>query len=246
MRLQSKLAICVLLLAAALCGCGTLVYRPPADMLPQSSRHKGLLLFRLMTRYDENAKRVTKVTETGYVYGSKECQFSHIGDVEVRAAMDIFMVTDGAHSECTGFWFKRKRIAIDLAKALYLLKTIPHPDPGDPRSEAGRFAEVARKYREQTNKPALPEEGRRWRVLAESAVQKGYWVDAALLYECAVEIAPWWPEGHFNSAIILAELKLYEDAIAAMKRYLLLVPDAPDARQAQDRIYEWEPYAGRG
>jgi hypothetical protein len=25
-----------------------------------------------------------------------------------------------------------------------------------------------------------------------------------------------------------------------MRRYLLLVPDAPNARAAQDKIYEWE------
>lgn len=25
-----------------------------------------------------------------------------------------------------------------------------------------------------------------------------------------------------------------------MQRYLLLLPDAPDGRQAQDQIYEWE------
>ncbi|MDE2260229.1 MAG: formylglycine-generating enzyme family protein [Betaproteobacteria bacterium] len=29
-----------------------------------------------------------------------------------------------------------------------------------------------------------------------------------------------------------------------MKRYLLLVPDAPDARAAQDKIYQWEGVAG--
>jgi hypothetical protein len=28
-----------------------------------------------------------------------------------------------------------------------------------------------------------------------------------------------------------------------MKRYLLLAPDAPDARDAQDRIYQWESVA---
>jgi hypothetical protein len=29
-----------------------------------------------------------------------------------------------------------------------------------------------------------------------------------------------------------------------MKRYLALVPDAPDARAAQDKIYDWERKAG--
>jgi hypothetical protein len=30
-----------------------------------------------------------------------------------------------------------------------------------------------------------------------------------------------------------------------MKKYLMLVPDAADARAAQDRIYEWEGLARR-
>jgi hypothetical protein len=27
-----------------------------------------------------------------------------------------------------------------------------------------------------------------------------------------------------------------------MKKYLMLVPDAADAREAQDKIYEWEAF----
>jgi hypothetical protein len=32
----------------------------------------------------------------------------------------------------------------------------------------------------------------------------------------------------------------YPDAIIEMKRYLMLVPDAPNARALQDKIYNWE------
>jgi hypothetical protein len=59
-----------------------------------------------------------------------------------------------------------------------------------------------------------------------------------------LDIAPWWPEGHFNRALIMGETKKYWDAMREMKRYLLLVPDAPDARAAQDKIYQWESVAG--
>jgi hypothetical protein len=34
-------------------------------------------------------------------------------------------------------------------------------------------------------------------------------------------------------------------AVAEMNRYLVLVPDAPNASAAQDKIYEWEGKAGR-
>jgi len=63
-------------------------------------------------------------------------------------------------------------------------------------------------------------------------------------YAKALAIAPWWPEGRFNRALILGELKRYSEAVREMKRYLQLVPDAPNARASQDKIYEWEGKAG--
>ena len=40
--------------------------------------------------------------------------------------------------------------------------------------------------------------------------------------------------------MLLAEIGEYGTAVAAMKRYVALAPDAPDARAAQDQIYKWE------
>jgi formylglycine-generating enzyme required for sulfatase activity len=64
-----------------------------------------------------------------------------------------------------------------------------------------------------------------------------------------LDIAPWWAEGHFKLALILGETKKYGDALREMKRDLLLAPDSPEAREAQDRIYQWEsvvvPEAGK-
>jgi len=69
--------------------------------------------------------------------------------------------------------------------------------------------------------------------------QKRFW-DATDLYEKALDIAPWWPEGHFNVALIYGELGDYVDAVTEMQRYHLLAPKAADARATQDKIYEWE------
>jgi regulator of sirC expression with transglutaminase-like and TPR domain len=77
-------------------------------------------------------------------------------------------------------------------------------------------------------------------VQAESAVREKRLADAVRLYQSALKIVPWWPEGHFNRSLVLAELNRYGEAISEMKRYLALVPDAPNARAAQDKIYEWE------
>jgi len=102
------------------------------------------------------------------------------------------------------------------------------------------FEIVAAKYRAENPKSPFPEEARKFRIQAEFAVQEKQFDRAVELYGKALEIAPWWPEGHFNRALILGQTKTYHDAIREMKRYLLLVPDAPDTRAAQDNIYQWE------
>lgn len=102
------------------------------------------------------------------------------------------------------------------------------------------FDATVKAYREASPKPTLPEEARRFKVQAENAVNNKQFEDAADYYEQAIEIAPWWPESHFNRALVLGETKEYQQAIIEMKRYLLLVPNAPDARAVQDKIYVWE------
>lgn len=102
------------------------------------------------------------------------------------------------------------------------------------------FDVTVRAYRDASPKPTLPEDARRFKVQAEGAVADKQFESAADYYEQAIEIAPWWPEGHFNRALVLSETKDYDLAIIEMKRYLLLVPNAPDARAVQDKIYDWE------
>jgi tetratricopeptide (TPR) repeat protein len=119
------------------------------------------------------------------------------------------------------------------------------PDPGVAKVAVSDYTDdvfqiAAAKYRAENPKPPFPEEARKFRIQAESAVQEKQFDRALERYGKALEIAPWWPEGHFNRALILGQTKTYRDAIREMKRYLLLVPDAPDARAAQDNIDQWE------
>lgn len=88
--------------------------------------------------------------------------------------------------------------------------------------------------------PDLPEGAREYRVQAKDAFAQKRFEDAVTLYGKALRVAPWWPEGHFNQALILGEAACYEEAIAAMNRYIALVPDAPDVRAARDKIYQWK------
>ena len=108
-----------------------------------------------------------------------------------------------------------------------------------------RFVKAAQDYHDVASKPALPEEARKFRVQAEGAVRDGKFDEAAELYRKALNIAPWWPQGYFNRAIVFGESGHYQGAMREMKRYLILVPNAQDARAAQDKIYEWERKAGK-
>jgi formylglycine-generating enzyme required for sulfatase activity len=111
------------------------------------------------------------------------------------------------------------------------------------------FQEVAEQYRAANPKPVMSELARKFRVQAEFAVQEKRLEQAIELYGKALEVAPWWPEGHYNLALLLGENKKYQDALREMKRYMLLAPEAPEARTAQDKIYQWEsvvvPQAGK-
>jgi len=94
--------------------------------------------------------------------------------------------------------------------------------------------------RKKAIQPPFPEEARRFGVQASSVAKAQQYDKAIELYEKALDVAPWWAEGHFNRALLLADRNLFPWAIAGMNRYLELAPNAPDARAAQDKIYEWE------
>lgn len=107
-------------------------------------------------------------------------------------------------------------------------------------TELKAFAPVAADYRAQKTKPAIPEEVRRFQIQAERNFGQKRYAESVRFYRQSLAIAPWWPEGHYNAANLLAEIGLMPEAILEMKKYLMLAPESPDARQAQDKIYAWE------
>lgn len=106
--------------------------------------------------------------------------------------------------------------------------------------EKARFDAVVQTYRAASPKPALPEDARRFEVQAEDAVRDKQFAEAEDLYAQELDIVPWLPKAHFNRALVLAEIGDYGSAKDEMGRYLALAPDAQNARQAQDYIYQWE------
>lgn len=107
----------------------------------------------------------------------------------------------------------------------------------DPATDAV-FLDAVKRY--QANPKPYEEALRRVQIQVENAIKEHNVLEAATFYRDALKTAVGWPEGHFNLALLLSELDFYPDAINEMRRYLYLIPAAPDTRAAQDKIYEWE------
>jgi tetratricopeptide (TPR) repeat protein len=139
------------------------------------------------------------------------------------------------------FLIEKENDAVACVNALFVLKRYAegYGPPKDPATEA-TFQEEARKYRELAVKPALPEEARKYAVQGDFAVEKKNLSVAVDRYAEALKVAPWWPEGHLRRGLILADLDRYGEAMEEMRRFLLLAPEATEARAAQDNIYKWE------
>lgn len=102
------------------------------------------------------------------------------------------------------------------------------------------FDGIRRSYAKLSVKPSLSEQARKLGVQAVSMAEQKNYERAVALYAKALGVSYWWPEAHFNRALLLAEQADFENAIAEMKAFLELAPTSPDARAAQDKIYEWE------
>jgi len=128
-----------------------------------------------------------------------------------------------------------------LVDSLYALKY--HTSALTLNGDAAAFSEFqvkAEAWRALSQKPPLPEEARRFEVLAKDAIQKREFDKAADYYEKGLEVCPLWPEGQYNAAAIYGELQVYANAISHMKRYLALSPYAKDAQAAKDQMYIWQ------
>lgn len=107
------------------------------------------------------------------------------------------------------------------------------------------FSAAAKAWRENPVKPALSPEADRHRILAENAIKEKNIDSAIEHFESGLELQPMWPAGWFNLAIIYAEQNNFADATDRMKHYLVLLPDAPDAKDAREQMIIWEDKAKR-
>ena len=130
-----------------------------------------------------------------------------------------------------------------LADDLYFLQQ--HARKQADQWEAQAQALTAR-YRALKTKPPVSEEQRRFIVQANAMNQQKDYGRALELYQKALDLEPLsYPSAYFNMALLSAQLGRFRQAIASMKQYLLLEPEANDARSAQDKVYEWELMLGK-
>ncbi len=141
------------------------------------------------------------------------------------------------------FRFKFDHISLEKAKDLCdILYSLQHKfNVKNAEYQLKGFMPLVEQYRNANPKPSLSEEQRKYIVQANLFSQAKEYIKAAGVYKKVVEVNPIaYPEAYYNMSLLYAGERLFDMAILNMKKYVLLVPDASDARNAQDKIYEWE------
>jgi membrane-associated protease RseP (regulator of RpoE activity) len=104
---------------------------------------------------------------------------------------------------------------------------------------------LLKSWREMKDRPPIPEIVNRERILAEDSIREGDFFGASYHYMQGLAAYPYWPEGWFNVALVDKEQYQWGIAAEEMKLYLLLRPDASDAKAARESIVLWEDKAKR-
>jgi hypothetical protein len=144
--------------------------------------------------------------------------------------MDLSNVGFGLHTDCD------KDFAKSLADALVVLKNAASTAQN---AEQQQFEQVSQSHSASMTR-ALPENARRYEVMAQDAVRDKKFDEAAEDYLQLIAQAPWWPQGYYNHALLLSNIGDYAHAVTEMQRYLALAPMARNARAVQDKIYSWQ------
>jgi hypothetical protein len=136
--------------------------------------------------------------------------------------------------------------AENVARALKILVLdARHELDGILAANFEKFKLTCQSWHSLQEKPPMPEEAQRHKLLAENAVREKDMDKATDEYMDALKIYPCWPEGQYNVASILGDTGWYTGAITHMKYYLELVPNASDAQTAGNKIIIWQDKMGR-
>jgi hypothetical protein len=127
-----------------------------------------------------------------------------------------------------------------VADAMNFLRDYARGDRQSSESPSPDFSQQASAWRALTPRPPIPEQVRQHRLIAENAIRQKDFDTAVDEYEAGLADYPVWPEGHFNAALLAAEMGYFPEAVRHMHCYLELVPEAADAPAARDQIVIWQ------
>jgi len=139
------------------------------------------------------------------------------------------------------FLFDNRADAQRFADDLFVIQ---QPLKREYEEQRALFESKVAEYRALKVKPQVSEEQRKYIVRANALNKRKGYNKAIDMYREAIKVNPVsYPPAYFNMALLSAQMRRYNRAVSYMKQYLMLVPDAKDARSAQDKIYEWEMLA---
>lgn len=153
------------------------------------------------------------------------CKYDGGEHIDFSKSLSVYYLADG------------KRVADDL----FFMQQNMQQYKDAQKARQAVFEAKAAEYLARKVKPEISEEQRKFIIQANSLTKERDYKGAIERYMGALEIDPVaYPPAYYNIALLYAELGMYKEAIAHMKKYLILEPAAQDARSAQDKVYEWE------
>ncbi len=169
-------------------------------------------------------------------------------DVKDMSVVEMRSATIIHFSDTKGVLGTNEMISSDKATAMKFVDAVLTLKaaalvPGSDESDFAEFAEKAKVWRATSPRPAISDEARTYKLLAEDAFKRQDFSGAYEAYCSALEIHPMWPEGHYNAALLAAEAKDYGSAAEHMRCYLELAPNAKDAPAAKDKLLVWQHLA---
>jgi len=90
----------------------------------------------------------------------------------------------------------------------------------------------------------IPEEAQKHLARGKAAVEMAKnpedYKAAITEFQQAIQIAPTWGEPHYQLGLAYEKMEKYSDAIASLKRYVELAPDAENVKEVKELIYKLE------
>jgi tetratricopeptide (TPR) repeat protein len=236
---------------AALAGCAVIDPVPGTSMTPLQARAAMREALRDLAHIDRlkdvviSRRRLT-FTGTLTAYGPSDLElkceyvFADAGNLDVETfSHDWYNVRSSGKTlvfdkNPTGGWggtFKTQESAIRFAQALLVLRDAADTEAAD----FAAFIELAR----SPDRPGMSEAIETRKALAEDAFKRKDFGAALDAYVAALEAYPLWPEGHYNAALLAAEVGDFGAAARHMRRYLALSPDAKDLEPSRQKYLLW-------